>query len=196
MLLLYCKQFNTSLDASVWLEMLLCSWKPFYASFDRTVQLEMLLSSRKQFYASLDRSVQQETLMQLEATLYKSGQIWERGNALTPLETILCEHGRICATGNGLVQLEPNLCNWLLAGTPFLIFPPKFELECAEPIYVVMTHHTAKANLEKGSCWPSEAIPYGVPHIRGLVLTWPISPTPWTWPWRSLGPGAPLRFDY
>ena len=26
-----------------------------------------------------------------------------------------------------------------------------------------MTHHTAKANLEKGPSWPSEAIPYGVP---------------------------------
>ena len=39
---------------------------------------------------------------------------------------------------------------------------PKFELECAKPFYVVMTHHTAKANLEKGSSWPPEAIPYGV----------------------------------
>ena len=28
---------------------------------------------------------------------------------------------------------------------------------------MVMTHHTAKANLEKGSSWPPEAIPYGVP---------------------------------
>ena len=27
----------------------------------------------------------------------------------------------------------------------------------------VMSHHTAKANLEKGSSWPPEAIPYGVP---------------------------------
>ena len=25
-----------------------------------------------------------------------------------------------------------------------------------------MTHHTAKANLEKGFSWPSEAIPYGL----------------------------------
>ena len=28
-----------------------------------------------------------------------------------------------------------------------------------------MTHHTAKANLEKGSFWPPEAIPCGV-HLR------------------------------
>ena len=28
-----------------------------------------------------------------------------------------------------------------------------------------MTHHTAKANLEKGFSWPPEAIPYGV-HLR------------------------------
>ena len=38
----------------------------------------------------------------------------------------------------------------------------KFEQKCAEPFCVVMTHHTAKANLEKGSSWPPEAIPYGV----------------------------------
>ena len=40
-----------------------------------------------------------------------------------------------------------------------------------------MTHHTAKANLEKGSSWPPEAIRYGLWHIRGLVLTRPINPT-------------------
>ena len=27
---------------------------------------------------------------------------------------------------------------------------------------MVMTHHTAKANLEKGSSWPPEVIPYRV----------------------------------
>ena len=32
-----------------------------------------------------------------------------------------------------------------------------------------MTHHTAKANLEKRSAWPPEAILYGLPHIWGLV---------------------------
>ena len=47
----------------------------------------------------------------------------------------------------------------------------KFEQECAKPFYVVMTHHTAQANLEKGSSWPPEAIPYGEWHIGGLVLT-------------------------
>ena len=135
-------------------------------------------------------------LMQLRATLYKSGQICETGNTLMLLETILCEHGQICTKGNGLVRLEPNLCNWLLAGTPFWIFPPKFELECAEPIYVVMTHHTAKANLEKGSCWPPEAIPYGLPHTRGLVFTQATCPTPWTRPQIPLGPDSSLRFDY
>ena len=31
----------------------------------------------------------------------------------------------------------------------------------AESFYVVMTDHKAKANLEKGSSWPPEAIPYG-----------------------------------
>ena len=67
--------------------------------------------------------------------------------------------------------------------------------ECAEPFYVVMTHHTAKANLEKGSSWPPEAIPYGVPHTRGLVLTQPISPTPWTRPKIPLGPSPPLTIQ-
>ena len=37
--------------------------------------------------------------------------------------------------------------------------------------WLVMTHHTAMANLEKGSSWPLEAIPYGVPYTIGLVLT-------------------------
>ena len=31
------------------------------------------------------------------------------------------------------------------------ILTGKFEPECAQPFYVVMTHHTAMANLEKGS---------------------------------------------
>ena len=176
--------------------MLLFIWKQFYASLDGSVRQEMLSCCWKQFYASLDRSVRQETLMQLGATFYKSGQICETGNALMPLETILCEHGQICTKGNGLVRLEPNLCNWLLVGTPFWIFPPKFEPECAEPFYVVMTHHTAKANLEKGSSWPPEAIPHGLPHIRGLVLTQPICPTPWTWPQMLPGPETPLRSSY
>ena len=44
----------------------------------------------------------------------------------------------------------------LLAGTPF-------EEECEEPFYVVMTHHTANANLEKGSSWPPEAMPQILP---------------------------------
>ena len=61
-------------------------------------------------------------------------------------------------------------------------FPPKVEQECAEPFYVVMTHHTAKANLEKGSFWPPETAPYGLWHIRGLTLTKRIRPTPWTRP--------------
>ena len=30
---------------------------------------------------------------------------------------------------------------------------------------MVMTHHTAKVNLEIGSSWPLEVIPYGV-HLR------------------------------
>ena len=69
-----------------------------------------------------------------------------------------------------VAQICPNLHKIVSssAGTPFLIFPPKFEQEYAEPFYVVMTHHTAKANLEKGSSWPSEAIPYGVSPTRVL----------------------------
>ena len=48
--------------------------------------------------------------------------------------------------------------------------------ECAEPFYVVMTHHTAKANLKKGSSWPPEAIPYGV--VLSVALYYPNAPTP------------------
>ena len=42
----------------------------------------------------------------------------------------------------------------------FEFYRQKFEQKCAEPFCVLMTHHTAKANLEKGSSWPPEAIPY------------------------------------
>ena len=59
-----------------------------------------------------------------------------------------------------------------------LNFAAKFEQECAEPFYVVMTHHTAMANLEKGSSWPPEAILRGLWHIRGLVLTQATCPLP------------------
>ena len=61
----------------------------------------------------------------------------------------------------------------LLAGTPF-------EEECEEPFYVVMTHHTANANLEKGSSWPPEAMPNVLHHPTLLVLTPSSCPTHWT----------------
>ena len=89
------------------------------------------------------------------------------------------------AAGNDFMQVWTNLCYrecfcktncW--QELHFEFSRQKFEQEYAKPFYVVMTHHTAKANLEKGSFWPPEAIPYGEWHIRGLVLTCPINPTP------------------
>ena len=75
-------------------------------------------------------------------------------------------------------------------------FLPNFEQEYAEPFCVVMTHHTAKANLEKGSSWPPEAIPYGLSYTMSLVLTQATYPTPWTRPQIPLGPSPPLRSNY
>ena len=40
----------------------------------------------------------------------------------------------------------------------------------------MMTHITAKANLEKGSSWPPEAIPYGV--VLSVDLSNPNLPNP------------------
>ena len=40
----------------------------------------------------------------------------------------------------------------------------------AESFYVMMTDHKAKANLEKGSSWPPEAISYGVPLSRASEI--------------------------
>ena len=57
----------------------------------------------------------------------------------------------------------------------FDFFLPKFEQKCAEPFYVVVTHHRAKANLEKGSSWPPEAISYEV--SARVVLDYPNAPT-------------------
>ena len=46
----------------------------------------------------------------------------------------------------------------------------------AESFYVVMTDHKAKANLEKCSSWPPEAIPYGL--SVSVALYYPNAPTP------------------
>ena len=119
------------------LETILCIFGRVFATGNALMLPETILCKFGQICATGN------AIMQLGATLYKSGQICETGNALMPLETILCKHGQICTKGNGLVRLEPNLCNWLLAGTPFWIFPPKFEPECAEPFYVVMTHQSS-----------------------------------------------------
>ena len=162
MLLFYCKQFYTSLDASVWLEMLLCSWKLFYvsfngsvrlemllckwkqfnASFDVSVQLEMLLCSWKQFYASLDGSVQLEMLLnslkQFNASF--DGSVW--------LWMLLSSRKRFYASFDGYV-LQRILFR-LLAGTPFWSFPPKFEQECTEPFCVVTGDYSSHSQGQSG----------------------------------------------
>ena len=58
-----------------------------------------------------------------------------------------------------------------------------------------MTHHTAKANLEKGSSWPPEAEKNILYHPKVVLLKSNIS-TPWTHPTMRLGPGALLRVFY
>ena len=52
----------------------------------------------------------------------------------------------------------------------------KIIQDCAEPFSVVITHHTAKANLEKGSSWPPEAIPSGL--VLSVALSNPNLPNP------------------
>ena len=93
--------------------------------------------------------------MQPETVSFQFGQICATRNALLLLETILCEFGRIHATGNAFVRLH---C-W-----------QELHCECSRQIVnrnvrspcMVMTHHSAKANLDKGFSWPLEAIPYGL----------------------------------
>ena len=97
------------------------------------------------------------------------------------------------------IQVWTNLCYrecFCETNFHYEISRQKFEQKCAEPFCVVMTHHTAKANLEKGSSWPPGAIPHGSPPLRGLVLIQPISPTPWTRPQSSHSSDSPLRSDY
>ena len=55
-----------------------------------------------------------------------------------------------------------------------------------------MTHHTAKANLEKGSSWPLEAMKKVLYHPTLLVVTLSNRPTPWTHP----SPDSLLRVIY
>ena len=67
----------------------------------------------KQFYASYEKTVQQE-------------MSFIAANDFMRVWTDKCYR-------------ECYWVNYLLAGTPFLIFPPKLEQECAEPFYVVVT---------------------------------------------------------
>ena len=110
--------------------------------------------------------------------------------------TDLCDRKCSYIAGNDFMRVWANLCYmecfsvtncWLELQFEFSRQNSNRNVQTAEPFYVVMTHHTAKANLENGSSWPPEVIPYGVPHTRGLVLTQAISPTPWTRPQIPLG---------
>ena len=62
--------------------------------------------------------------------------------------------------------------------------------------WLVMTYHTSKANLEKGSSWPPEAMPNVAHYPKLLVLNPSSGPTPWTHSMTPLGPGASLRPIY
>ena len=70
----------------------------------------------------------------------------------------LDKFGQICATGNAFVRLA---------------YWQELYFECSRQNVnrnvkspsMVMTHHSAKANLDKGFSWPLEAIPYGL-HLR------------------------------
>ena len=53
-------------------------------------------------------------------------------------------------------------------------------------LYLDKKHASCSSALRKDRVW----------HTRHLLSTYPISPTPWTWPWRPLGPGANLQSDY
>ena len=152
--------------------MLLCCWKQCYASLDESVREQVLLCYWKWLRDWTEMWDWKCSHMLLKTILCKFGRICARASALMPLETILCEFGQICArasqkcshaTGNSFIPVWTDLCNrkcsfmwvWmslcyrkcfcktLLAGIPFWILPPKFEQECAEPFYVLMTHHTA-----------------------------------------------------
>ena len=59
-----------------------------------------------------------------------------------------------------------------------------------------MTHHRAKANLEKGSSWPLEAMKKVLYHPTLLVVTLSNRPTPWTRPTTPPSPDSLLRVIY
>ena len=142
MLLLYCKQFYTSLDKSVQLEMLLCSWNWFYASLDRSVWQEMLLCFWNQFYASLDGSVQQEMLLCFWNQFYASldGSVRE--------EKLLCLWNQFYASLDGSVRQEMLLCVLTIGRNSIWILPPKSPLRYQEPS---MEHHGSSWNKAKRS---------------------------------------------
>ena len=78
-----------------------------------------------------------------------------------PLKTIY-------ANMDGSVRQEMVLCSWNQIYTTDCWQELHFECSCqnvnrnVKSPSMVMTHHSAKANLDKGFSWPLEAIPYGV----------------------------------
>ena len=186
------------------LETVLCKFEQICTTRNALMLLETILCEIGQICAIAS------AVMLLETILCEFERICMTGNALTLLETILCGIGQICAIVSALMLLETILCKFgqiCAKGNAFVVLHcwqelhfeisrQKLNRNVPSPSILVMTHHTAKANLEKGSSWPPEAIPYGAIHTRGLVLTQPISPTPWTRPSRSQSSDSPLPSDY
>ena len=114
----------------------------------------------------------------LETILCKLGLICATGNALMLLEKVLCNFGRICARVSALIMLQVKFmwiwtdlsdskCSYA-AKMVFWKFLPKFEEECAEPFYVVMTHYTAKAICQTQWLPSSKLMPY-MPQYQTVI---------------------------
>ena len=134
MLLLCCKQFYTSYDESVQLDVLLCSWKRFYGSFGGSLRQEMLLCSWKQFYASLDKSLLWVILF--SDSLLAGTPFW----ILPPKLEQECAEAFCVVTGNDSShsqgQSEKRL---LLASRGHPARAPAYQGSCIDPTHLSHT---------------------------------------------------------
>ena len=187
MLLLCCKQFHASLDGFVRQEMLLYCWKQFMwvwtnlcnrkcsnGAENDFMRVLMGLCNRKCSYAA------RNNFMRVWTNLCNRKCSNAARNHFMRLCTDLCNRICSCAAGNNFMRVWTNLCyrEWFCeTNFHYEISRQKFEQKCAEPFCVVMTHHTAKANLGKGSSWPSEAKIWWGRHTTVLPGPHPVRPT-------------------
>ena len=171
----------------------LCDGKCSYAAGNNFMRVLMGLCDRKCSYAT------RNDFMRVWTNLCDRKCSKAARNHFMRLCTDLCNRKCSCAAGNNFMRVWTNLCYrecFCETNFHYEISRQKFEQKCAEPFCVVMTHHTAKANMEKGSYWPSEAKIWWGRHTTVLLITQLAKPTHWCRPMRPHFTASYFPSDY